>query len=537
MATVLQEETAGANETWHESGMLAEDFLDFGRAMGVIDDERSFWSFKMGNRETSEGKCLPYDVDSPDTLYEVQCISFKLWKSDLVKRSVALMIAFVIDRGWRYTASTILDTKVSQAAITAITAAVKLAVKRVTLGSKKGIKHVQEEAYRRLLREGEFFLWHEVVEEQKGIDCRFIEVFDVCQPTSQREIAEDAEIPDEVKKAMTNDFIPGELGIVTRDDDAADFVGIWHRRRKRNVPAQPANRPNVPVTRIRPTSGKDNSEYEWYFLSADEVIHEKIGVDQNDPRGVSPWYHLAGLIKQYHLVLCAMNELAIKQSKFAVVRKSAGLARVDRILANARANARDASYQEAEGRSPEIVDIKGQDIEMHGMKTQAKNYVEVLQQDERVVGNVKHIPEFMITNDANTGNRSSLQSAESPFGREVRRDQDLVWESTSPLLFKATELSISDVNARYQNVMESNKDFIDLEPNYPLPETKDWPKEVKMLLELATPGQGRPAVISVEEICRRLGVSCPTMIREIESEAERIDSTQVTATPPNSQAG
>jgi hypothetical protein len=136
--------------------------------------------------------------------------------------------------------------------------------------------------------------------------------------------------------------------------------------------------------------------------------------------------------------------------------------------------------------------------------------VEVIQQDQRTIGGLRQIPEFMISNDANVGNRSSLLQATSPFGRRVATDQKKLWFYDQELQWKAI---VSLLNWQEATAISARR-RVQITVTFPIAESKDPEKDARTQVELREDG-----VISREEQRRRLDVDHQQMEQELAAES------------------
>lgn len=452
------------------------DYQSLQAALGRIRLFRDEFDFMDASKSGKiKGKGLPYDDQaSLDRMHE---IGFTLYRDPNVQAAIEVLISFVINRGWTYSMSRIQGQEMADTMFNRLREALLVTYKEVRVGDLRGWYFMQNETYKRYLRDGEFFRRWWVVGDT--LEVRFIEVMDIRQPNDKQQIV--GPVPAWISDMLAINEIPGDFGIISVPDDAATTVGFWHR--------------------IQPETHPDGAKYQ--FLSSKKVQHGKNGVDTNDPRGVPAFYDGTCLASSVNEVNGSMSELAIKQSKYAVVHKHRGSNRRQAIQDLTRRRAEEFNDAALHGRIPDEHHQKNVDIEMHGMKTNTRNYVEVIQQLQRLLGNLRQIPEFMITGDANTGNRSSLQSAESPFGRRVSREQETMWYFDQELLWKGIAGYLGWQDARIINARRK----VEISPSRPMAETKDRHKDADMVMKLSSADKARPAIYSPQEAARQLGVN------------------------------
>lgn len=470
-----------------EAETLEESFLnDLSDSLRRIspDGVTSEWDW-ISPTQTKSGKALPYS-DQP-TLDRMHEVGFRIYRNPNIQAAIETMVSFVVNRGWSYAVSKRRGATANASLVKSISRSLDFLTEEVSLGLRSGWYYVLGESYRRFLRDGEFFRRWFVRGELLSV--RFIEPFDIRQPNSWLEVPITESVPDFVDAARrTNAEIPGELGVISQPTDAASPLGYWHR---------------LPIDDDDPMGGSATYEY----LPATRVQHCKANVDENDPRGVPAFYDTLCTLAGIDEVALAMNELAVKQSKYAVVVKHKATNRREAIQSLRTARVNELNDQLSNyNREPYETHTKNVDVEFGGMKTNARNYIEVIQQGQRLLGNVRQIPEFMITGDANTGNRSSLQSAESPFGRRVSRDQKEMWYFDRELMW----LAMSRIFGWSSDDSLLMQRKIQITPAFPLADTRDRLKDSQMVETLL-----KNKVISRQQAARLIDVDFQQMEEEI----------------------
>lgn len=481
-----------------EFRMITEDFLEIvteeleeGFLSDLNDSLRrmapaglkSEWDW-VGPWDEVGTKSLPYtDQGSLDKMHNV---GFRLYRDPNIQAAIETMVSFVVNKGWSYAVSGKRGQKATKGLVASLNDQVDAMVEEVDLGLRDGWYYVATESYRRYLRDGEFFRRWWVNDDKLSV--RFVEAYDIRQPDSWIDILPESVLPRWMQDERgANREVPGELGIVSVPNDAVTPAGYWHR--------------------ISVDDGRGPRDV-FEFLSAARVQHCKCNVDENDPRGIPAFYDTLCMVAGITEVNQAMLELAVKQSKYAVVLKHKATNRREAIQ-SLRSNRVDElnTQMSTYGREPYETHLKNVDVEMGGMKTNTKNYIEVIQQAQRITGNVRQIPEFMITGDANTGNRSSLQSAESPFGRRVSRDQKDLWFFDRELMWAA----LSKMNSWGTSTTKQIRRKVQITPGFPLADTRDRHKDAQMIGDMIEKG-----VFSVQHGCRLLDVDFEQMQRERE---------------------
>jgi len=458
----------------------------------TLDGMNAFGNSLLGTLYDGEevwGKHLPYNSDW-DTVRRMQDMGYRLYRDPTIHNAIEVLISYVINKGWSYALMPRPGgPKPRRGQIEKARTTLEAMLQDASLGASSDWYVIQEETYRRLLRDGEYFRRWFV---RGGVlQVRFLEVQYIRQPDSLRQVVNREAIPAELfglqqgsRLERYDDLdVPGMHGVVVQRGDDADEAGYFYE------------------TGLR---GQDGSIlYRW--IPASELQHQKIGCDANDPRGVPAFYQVACWVNQLNLVVKAAAELAITQSEYAVVHKPrAGVLR-EQLKARLAERAAERNRAVSGGKSVKEQHMMNTDVELHGMKVNARNYVEIVQQLQRLVGSVRQIPEFMITNDANTGNRSSLTSAEGPLVRRVGRDQRTLWPHDQRVLtgglwrihqYSAGEIEKANASMR-------------IVPCPPFAETKDPAKDAKTVKEQLESG-----TISPQEAARRTNVDPHQMAQE-----------------------
>lgn len=301
---------------------------------------------------------------------------------------------------------------------------------------------IQIETYLRLVRDGECFRRRWLTGD--GIDITYIEPEDVGQPTAFTEI-DMSTVPDFIRALWDGTTPPGELGIISDPTDVRRVLGYWVK----------------------------NEDRKYEFISAQTVQHLKDGVDSNDPRGVPRFYwafcHVLGVDE----IEAAMRDLFLQQAKHAAVynyEQSSLISDIKRLASRQQ----EIETRENDGRpaSPGVVHAKGFTVEVPGINVAARDAVEIIQQEQRLVGGVSDIPEHLISEDANTGNRSSLVAAEGPFDRRIQREQLYMWRHDRPLLW---QILASSLNWSIATAQEHFREFA-MTPSFPKAYARDVDK-------------------------------------------------------------
>ena len=407
------------------------------------------------SRKTKGKRCLPYwDWDS---LTKVRDTGRWLATKPTIISATEKLISYVVKNGHQYT--------VSPRSISSNKRRQKASVRAAEL-MESDIEFVLEElcwfelqieTYSRLIRDGECFrrIWG----SGDDIDITFIEPEWIRQPENLQSTKQIINIDDVPEGVVTRPRpglieIAGTLGIVRDPEDSRKTIGFWEH--------YPNHFPN----------GMDG----WMWHSSKSVQHLKDGVDKTDPRGVPRFYWALYHIVSIDEVNSGMVDLSLVQAEHAAIYKFDSLVSTQQSILDA-ANNRVKAQTRSGGRpeSPGVKHVKGMDVEIPGMKISAKDFVEIIQQQQRLAGGVSDIPEYMITADANTGNRSSLVSAEGPFDRRVQREQIRLFHMDRQILW----MMVSDAT---RNAV-SRRDFRII-PDFPIAASRDMHKEIASHISL-----------------------------------------------------
>lgn len=402
------------------------------------------------------------------TWHETYQISSEAYRDCLLlKSAIEIMISYVVSDQVTYAVN-------PRRTYTATADELKKVTRSVEYTSSQDWWHqMQEESVLRYFRDGEYFR-RIFVDDSKDLVIRFVEPFNI-KTDPQIEVERD-------------DFRDG-LGIIHSEGDAVDVIGYWVRKLR-----------------------ADGRGDEYKEVPADQIQHAKHGVDSNDPRGIGLGYMAYCHLMQHKEVSEAMVELALVQASYAAVRVYDTNVRNDLIDGISKKDQQVRDENAGRPRPGQVVDAKGFRIELLGANIDAAGFIEILSQVARQVGLLLTFPEFLITADADTGNRSSLVSAEGPFDRRVRREQTGLGNHDVDLLWKAVQINggVSDAG------IESLKKRIQIVPQFQSAATRDADKEVQSVIS-----QVAARLLSVRSAIARLSGNPDQEIAQIKKETEQ----------------
>ena len=134
------------------------------------------------------------------------------------------------------------------------------------------------------------------------------------------------------------------------------------------------------------------------------------------------------------------------------------------------------------------VDAKGFQFEFPAMDVKASEFVSIIAQQQRFIGGLLDMPEFLVSSDARTGNRASLITAEGPFDRRVQREQRKLANHDIELLWR----SIQAAKGWTDKQLREYRKKIKIEARFPMAASRDRDKEAKTVISLVEAGLASP---------------------------------------------
>jgi len=387
------------------------------------------------------GKGLPYN--SFETFRQIQRTGCRLYRDcDTIQSVVSKMVSYVVSSGHTYGVSarkvpgTISRVRVSKRLVDEIKAIIDITMDTAYPG---GWQAMQEESVVRLYREGEFF--RRIFTGDDSLDVRFIE-------------------PEYIRPRPKDPDGNVHLGILTADGDAVTVKGYQY---------------------WKPT--RDNyslDDENFIVLDASEVQHAKQGVDANDPRGIPILWVTDCRAKRMDEVDEAMCELAVTQASYAVIRQYDNSVTIEHMREIARGFQAEKERNEGRPVPGTEVEAKGFEFQFPSMESDPGKFVEIIRQQQRQIGGLLDMPEFLVSSDARTGNRASLVSAEGPFDRRVQRDQRKLANHDIELLWR----SVQAHKGWDEAALKEYRKVVKIEPRFPLAASRDHNKEADTLVKL-----------------------------------------------------
>ena len=225
----------------------------------------------------------------------------------------------------------------------------------------------------------------------------------------------------------------------------------------------------------------NDSGSDWDFKTADRVFHWKRNTSKKAKRGVSDFYHSHKWLRAGEKVLNNTSIGAAIQAAIAYIVEHSGSVAPERIaqLAAARQNNQvrkfdsiGSSYNSNKIRAGQVIDIKNGGKYHAGLlgSTQSQIYIEVMDACLRFGGLPYAMPEHMVTGYAGNNNRSSSDTAESPFLQSRYYDQFKRAQRLKGLLMKIAKM-IVDTSGRW--VWDDVKDSVSFNVTPPDIVTRD----------------------------------------------------------------
>lgn len=445
-------------------GIFASQYMN--RMQMVSQDylfERLGWAGSTGK----VNKCLPYSNEK--AVFDLQRVGCWLYNAcPIVRSATEKFVSFVIGSGHGYNVAfreglppggvTVDDTTLQQ-----IRWSIQWTMENCYPG---GWLALQEETVRRWLREGEVF--RRVFNTADGSRVRFVEPYTIRQ--------------------APGDDIPGIMGVISEPGDAASVIGFWHN-------------PKVETSSRRE---------DFVELSSASVQYLKYGVDANDPRGVGPFPMVLCSSDRIRTISVAMNELALTQSSYAVVRQYDNVVTADemrRIASGFRAADEENGNQREFGKE---VDAKGFKFEFPSMGIDPKNFIEIISQEIRFIAGVLDMPEFVLMSATGAGSRAGNVSAEGPFARRIARDQNKIGQMDVELMWSSARSMLGWSEEMYRNIRRA----VRITPQFPVAYTRDILKDTQAVVL-----QVENKLLSRQSGSEKLGNDWPTTLGEIREES------------------
>jgi len=430
---------------------LIEHFQSRQERLNANSLETKF-EYQIGNQDK---RTIPYSDD--ESLRKVRNTGRWLHTKPTVRNCTDIMLSFVIKNGHSYSFFPRIPAKNSerrqrqqQNAVEALTFSLAIQMERI------GWRRIQHETYLRQLRDGDCFRRS----QGRGfnLDVWFIEPEFINQPrlTSLLQILNLEEVPEAVIAPFsTTHKVAGEYGVVRNPDDIRQVLGYWEHLPKEGPNGQDA----------------------WMWLHASEVQHFKDGVDDSDPRGIPRFYWSLCNNLAIDEVNGGMIDLTLIQAEHAAIYNFDTKTSTQQNLLDMAKNRtkRQEHFNSGRPSSPGVVHARAFQVDLPGMNIDAKDFIEIIQQEQRFTGGYSGIPEHMATLDANTGNRSSLVAAEGPFDRRVQMEQTQAFEADRVILWKMIE---EDVINKINPVEYS------IEAHFPVAASRDASKEIASEISL-----------------------------------------------------
>ena len=364
-------------------------------------------------------KALPYE--DHEKLMEVQRLGIHLFRKSMTATNIHRNLNnYIIGSGHTYDVKMRPSQKEDKNLL-------KIAQQsRDRILSRYNWLQVQNDFYNRWFRSGDIFRNVEPV--ANTVDFGWIEPFMVRPPITGR-----------VSKDV-------ELGIEFRNGD--------YRKPEKYYIAKKSNEDPKP---------------EKAFAKSQCILHSKTNVDMNDPRGL-PLLWLAYVpCMDIDAINSAMTEVAKAFARFAVVKQFSDQAAVQRI----KQMAADDSNQQLANRitghidAGEVEHAKGYEVKLNATDVNARDWAEMISIKARMIGSIANLPEFMVTGDADTGNRSSLLSAETPFTTRVIQESSMGSAAETDLFYLGMQSAMNTFGDRDEfNRLKTMIEFVPAHPIY-----------------------------------------------------------------------
>lgn len=178
-------------------------------------------------------------------------------------------------------------------------------------------------------------------------------------------------------------------------------------------------------------------------VDANEVQHAKYGVDANDPRGLPMLWVAHQALRRISELSNAIHELAVLQASVGlIVSSETTAASITQKINSMVSRVSAAIHDETTGRprpGNTIAVAGGEKFEFPAPKVDIANLVEGIRKDQRFIGNLVAMPDWMVSGES-TANFSSSVTSEGPFAKRMRREQVRIGTHDVEILWKVIGL-------------------------------------------------------------------------------------------------
>lgn len=371
------------NESYQKLSRVQGEIIEaYVRRRNDYESEVKWWG--SINRKSKQ-KALPYETQHDiDRLAEM---SNKLYRESMTGQSIIEhLVSFVVGEGHTYKVTARRGQKVSAEEIDEIVGYIEDYTGEVDW------QEFQEESVRRYFRNGDRFRRLFVTDDEyMPVVVRFAEPWEIRNP----------------EFLTDRDDIVSNFGIVTQRHDARTVVGYW-------------------------VDGEDDMVPAW------QMQHAKYGVDANDPRGIPLLWVAHCALKRIAELSQAIHEIAVLQTSIALIITTEHSARAitDRINNLVRKVSGELYEEDGRPRLGNTLAVAGgENFEFPAPRVNIENLVAGIRKDQRFIGNLIGMPDWMVSGDTSVSNFSSSVTSEGPFAKRIRREQrrqgsqdiDLLW--------------------------------------------------------------------------------------------------------------
>lgn len=176
--------------------------------------------------------------------------------------------------------------------------------------------------------------------------------------------------------------------------------------------------------------------------------HAKYGVDGNDPRGLPMLWVAKQALRRISELSNAIHELAILQTSIGLIVTSEHAAgSITQKINSMVTKVQGALYDETSGRPKPgntIAVAGGEQFEFPAPKVDIDNLMSGIRKDQRFLGNLVAMPDWMVSGDTSVANFSSSVTSEGPFAKRMKREQkrasthdvEILWKVVGIIRFR-----------------------------------------------------------------------------------------------------
>ncbi len=218
----------------------------------------------------------------------------------------------------------------------------------------------------------------------------------------------------------------------------------------------------------------DYSEPRYYFIKArtvesgeesiqavpaEEIQHAKYGVQETDPRGVSPWYPVWCNAMGIEEVSKAAREMLLTQSETAVTEFYDEHVENDSLaeLVGYKQQEKESHYRRTgERRQTGAYQVSKANQVVHHNVVQVDGFIKIIEQDQQFCGNMIDAPDWLVTGRSDIGNINTTANTSRPFWERIKGEQLWLAEEDAEILWDVVGSALNiDSAEQMQRIQDS----------------------------------------------------------------------------------